>query len=96
MRSAAIVRAGNVLYFLVLAQHQQLSFIDALGNVAESVFAAVTNAHGCATLLHAPQTLKQRINIWGPRRPDFPLMGRIKRALDPNYIFAPGRYVGGI
>ena len=96
LRSATFLRAGGVLYFLVLAEHEQLSFIDALSNVAESVFASVSAANGCATLLHAPQTLKQRINIWGPKRPDFALMQRIKLAFDPKNIFSPGRFVGGL
>ncbi len=96
LRSATFLRAGNVLYFLVLAEHEQLSFIDALSNVAESIFSAVANIHGCATLLYAPQTLKQRINVWGPNRPDFPLMQRIKRAFDPRNVFSPGRFVGGL
>jgi glycolate oxidase FAD binding subunit len=96
LRSATFLRAGATLYFLVLAEHEQLSFIDALSNVTESVFAAVANLQGCATLLHAPQTLKQRISIWGPKRPDFRMMERIKRSFDPKNIFAPGRFVGGL
>jgi glycolate oxidase FAD binding subunit len=96
LRCAKFLRAGGILYFLVLAEHEQLSFIDALSNVAESVFASVAKLQGTATLLHAPQTLKQRINIWGPKRPDFPLMERIKRAFDPRSIFSPGRFVGGL
>ncbi len=96
LRSATFLRAGGVLYFLVLAEHEQLSFIDALSNVAETVFASVRDLQGSAMLLHAPQTLKQRINIWGPKRPDFPMMERIKRAFDPKNIFSPGRFVGGL
>ena len=96
VRSASFLRANGVLYFMVLAQQEQLSFIDALSNVAESVFKAVVDARGTATLLHAPQTLKQRINIWGPKRPDFHLMQSIKRSFDPKNIFSPGRFVGGL
>ncbi len=96
LRSATFFRAGGVLYFLVLAEHEQLSFIDAISNVAESIFTSIAKLKGSATLLHAPQTLKQRINIWGPKRLDFSLMERIKRAFDPKNIFSPGRFVGGL
>ncbi len=96
LHSATFLRAGGVLYFLVLAEREQLSFIDALSDVAETVFASISNLRGSATLLHAPQTLKQRINIWGPKRQDFPMMERIKRAFDPKNIFSPARFVGGL
>ncbi len=95
LKSALLVRAGRVIYFAVLAEQEQLSSIDALAKVAENVFAAVANLNGAATLLHAPQMLKQRINVWGIKRSDFPMMDRVKRAFDPHSIFAPGRFVGG-
>jgi glycolate oxidase FAD binding subunit len=96
LRSALLVRAGGVIYFAVLTEQEQLSAIDALSNVAEQVFSAVTAKAGSAILLHSPQTLKQRINIWGARRPDFLLMEKVKRAFDPKGVFAPGRFVGGL
>jgi glycolate oxidase FAD binding subunit len=34
--------------------------------------------------------------VWGPPRPDWPLMQRIKAALDPKHIFNPGGFVDGI
>lgn len=96
LRSALLVRAAGVLYFAVLAEQEQLSSIDALSKVAEAVFSVVAAKNGSAVLLHAPQTLKQRINVWGAKRADFPLMERVKRAFDPNNTFAPGRFVGGL
>lgn len=96
LRSAFLQRAAGVIYFAVLAEQEQLSAIDALSNLAEQLFSAITAESGSAVLLHAPQTLKQRINVWGARRPDFPLMEKVKRAFDPKGIFAPGRFVGGL
>jgi glycolate oxidase FAD binding subunit len=94
--NAMLIRAGGVVYFAVLAEQEQLSAIDAMTKVAENVFAAVAGMKGAATLLHAPQTLKQRINVWGTPRADFSLMERVKHAFDPDNIFAPGRFVGGL
>jgi len=35
----------------------------------------------------------QHLNIWGPRRPDFALMRRLKSAFDPHNILAPSRLI---
>lgn len=96
LRSALVIRAKDVIYLAVMSDQEQLSSIDALSKVAEELFSAISAAEGCAILLHAPQTLKQRINIWGPRRADDPLMQRVKFAFDPKNIFAPGRFLGGL
>jgi glycolate oxidase FAD binding subunit len=96
LRSALFHRAAGVIYFAVLTEQEQLSAIDALSNLAEELFSAIAAKAGSAVLLHAPQTLKQRIHVWGPRRADFPLMERVKRAFDPKGVFAPGRFVGGL
>jgi glycolate oxidase FAD binding subunit len=52
--------------------------------------------NGSATLLHSPAWLKDRSNVWGTKRADFLLMQRVKQAFDPDNIFAPGRFVGGL
>ena len=96
LRASLLVRATGTVYLTVLAEQELLSSIDALSKVAEEVFAAIDRAQGSAVLLHAPQTLKQRINVWGARPKNFFMMERVKRAFDPNGIFSPGRFVGGL
>jgi FAD/FMN-containing dehydrogenase len=34
--------------------------------------------------------------VWGPSRPDFELMRRVKNSFDPLNVLAPGRFAGGI
>jgi glycolate oxidase FAD binding subunit len=34
--------------------------------------------------------------VWGPARPDFELMRRVKHSFDPENVLAPGRFAGGI
>jgi glycolate oxidase FAD binding subunit len=96
LRSALFVRAVGTIYFAVLAEQEHLSSIDALSKIAEAVFTIVDAKQGSAVLLHAPQTLKQRMNVWGTKRADFPMMERVKCAFDPKNIFSPGRFVGGL
>jgi glycolate oxidase FAD binding subunit len=75
-----------------------------------SISPAVDPVHihrGHATLLFAPPTWKrsllipdggegQTLDLWGPPSRDLVLMRRIRTAFDPQNIFAPGRFAGGI
>jgi glycolate oxidase FAD binding subunit len=49
-------------------------------------------------VLQAPLSLRTReaLDLWRPLPPSFPLMQRLKSALDPNATLNPGRYVGRI
>jgi FAD/FMN-containing dehydrogenase len=51
---------------------------------------------GHATLEKAPDEFKQRNDVYGPPRPEWKLMHRIKDILDPHYIFAAGRMPGRV
>jgi len=54
-----------------------------------------TAAGGHATAEKATEEFARRHDVFGPPRPDWPLMHRIKWALDPHHVFAPGRLPGG-
>jgi glycolate oxidase FAD binding subunit len=43
-----------------------------------------------------PLALADSIEVWHPIPTAFPLMQRMKRALDPSGVFASGRFVGGL
>jgi len=50
-----------------------------------------------AMLEWCPAELKNSPEIvWGPARPDFALMQRVKKSFDSQNILAPGRFAGGI
>jgi FAD/FMN-containing dehydrogenase len=47
------------------------------------------------TLAAAPLALRREVDVFGPARPDRALMRRLKAALDPTGVMAPGRFAGG-
>ena len=96
LRSALLVRAAGIVYFVLLAESEVESSLRALEIAATRVFALADAGQGHATLLHAPLELKSRMNVWGPNRADLGMMQRVKHSFDPQNIFAPGRFVGGI
>ncbi|MFH0728756.1 MAG: FAD-linked oxidase C-terminal domain-containing protein [Pseudomonadota bacterium] len=51
---------------------------------------------GHVVLEKAPDEFKKRNDVFGPPRPEWHLMHRIKAALDPKHVFAPGRMPGRV
>jgi glycolate oxidase FAD binding subunit len=51
---------------------------------------------GFLTILAAPRSLKQQLDIWGYSGNALPLMQNIKHQFDPKNLLSPGRFVGGI
>jgi FAD/FMN-containing dehydrogenase len=96
LHSALVLRACNVIYLSLLADGDDEQSNVALERGISELFSRAEAKKGSATLLHTPRWLEGRINVWGAKRPDFPLMQRVKQAFDPQNIFAPGRFAGGI
>lgn len=51
---------------------------------------------GFLTILTAPATIKEHLDVWGYTGNALSLMRRIKQQFDSQNIFSPGRFVGGI
>lgn len=51
---------------------------------------------GDLVLSRCPTAWKERLRVWGEPRGDWPLMEKIKAALDPAEVMNPGRFVGTI
>jgi len=93
-RKIWMFRPCGVTYLALTEEREGVS--ENLLRWVSEIVAGVDRKGGSATLLHAPLWLKDKINVWGPARPDFALMQRVKRAFDPHGILAPGRFVGGL
>lgn len=51
---------------------------------------------GSVVALQLPETLRDKLDIWGSAAGTLPLMREIKRRFDPNRVLNPGRFVGNI
>ena len=51
---------------------------------------------GFLSILEAPVTLKQQVDVWGYRGNSLALMHKIKQQFDPKNILSPHRFVAGI
>jgi len=110
--SAIEVVAGDVLPHLLSALERPsfiwyatlgLGFVcgvpgpaDVVADAAERARVLLSRGGGSLTLLAAPPSLRQRLDVWGPHPPALSLMRSVKERLDPQRRLAPGRFVGGI
>ncbi len=80
-----------------------LVFVKGEARATGEVAAAVTSARarlgagaGSLVLRAAPDSLRDRVDVWGPPPAAVGLMRRVKERLDPARRLAPGRFVGGL
>ena len=95
-RHALLVRPCDVTYLAVFCESEARADRIALESQVSECMSLARTKQASVTLLHAPAWLKDRLSVWGPTRPDFPLMQHLKYAFDPQAIFAPGRFTGAI
>ncbi|MFC7392914.1 FAD-binding oxidoreductase [Scopulibacillus cellulosilyticus] len=62
----------------------------------EKIRQFVEQKKGYVVVQHSPLKLRQRLNIWGEKPNYFSLLEGIKRAIDPNGVLNPNRFVGGL
>ena len=53
-------------------------------------------AQGFLTVLEAPRSLKEQLEIWGYTGNAFASMRKIKEQFDPQTLLNPGRFVKGL
>lgn len=64
---------------------------------ALAALAGIADRHGAHLVVERwPVALAGAVAVWHPLPPAFPLMRRMKQALDPTGILSPGRFVGGL
>jgi glycolate oxidase FAD binding subunit len=92
----------DVLDISIVAQANGLMTValksapDAALALIEHLRGRVRGSGGSVIALQIPQTLRERLDVWGYASNALPLMREIKRRFDPNRILNPGRFVGNI
>jgi glycolate oxidase FAD binding subunit len=70
--------------------------LDELAPVVDRLRSAAVADGGNLILSRCPTAWKERLRVWGEPRPDWALAEKVKRALDPEGVMNPGRFVGTI
>jgi len=74
-----------------------LAGLDALGNDDwKRICELIDQRDGHGLLVKAPDDFRKENDVFGPQRPEWKVMHRIKAALDPDNIFAPGSLPGKV
>ena len=92
-------RASGILHVGFLPQPQDSGWRASLpAAVAETFRTCSDHENPASAMLEwCPAEFKASPEVvWGPARPDFELMLRVKHAFDPQEVLAPGRFAGGM
>ncbi|MBE9007470.1 FAD-binding oxidoreductase [Fortiea sp. LEGE XX443] len=89
-----LIHISSGLGWLQLEEQNQV--LELRDRLRRSVAHHTQANQGFLTILTAPATVKQNIDVWGYSGNTLPLMRGIKEQFDRENIFSPGRFVGGI
>jgi FAD/FMN-containing dehydrogenase len=91
-----MARGIGAIYFSILPAARDEDVRHRVEDAANKIVAAAQRLDGHATIPWCPSEWKESLPVWGPVRADFPQMKKLKSLFDPQGIFAPGRFVGGL
>jgi glycolate oxidase FAD binding subunit len=93
---AAVMRGVGVIYFALLPAERSDAAQRRVSASINQIFAAGATLGANMSVPWVPTEWKGTVKVWGPDRPDFPQMRRVKNVFDPHCVFSPGRFVGGL
>ena len=95
---ATVTRASGFLYAAFLPREGNAALFENPAKTAQEVFEACgePEINARAMMEWCPAEVKMTTGVWGPSRPGFELMRRIKNVFDPQKVLSPGRFAGGI
>ena len=92
----AAARGLGVIYFAFLPGDRTEENCRRVVRATEQIFVECSRLHGNATIPWCPVEWKSALRVWGPERADLDQMRKLKKVFDPNNVFSPGRFVGGL
>lgn len=96
---AALTRASGIVYAAFLPKEGSETSAVSIAELVKKVFQVCGKPEiGANAMLEWCPTEVKRLAccVWGPTRPDFALMQRVKHVFDPQNVLSPGRFAGGI
>ncbi|MBD2039526.1 FAD-binding oxidoreductase [Microcoleus sp. FACHB-672] len=87
--SLSLIHAGSGLGLIRVAGENAITPLSKMRSICES-------SGGFLSVLVAPISLKQQLDVWGYTGNALDLMRRIKQQFDPENILSPERFVGKI
>lgn len=96
---ATLTRASGIVYAAFFARAgNSAAFAATASAVREAFHFCTLPKSGVQAMLEwcPPEMNHTSVDVWGPSRPDFELMRRVKYSFDPQNVLAPGRFAGGI
>jgi len=94
-----LARASGILYAAFLPGEESRDALTSLTVAIPEAFRVCGQMEipASAMLEWCPTNVKTAVGgAWGPSRPDFELVKRVKLAFDPQNVLTPGRFAGGI
>jgi glycolate dehydrogenase FAD-binding subunit len=94
--SAQVVSGRSELYLALLPKDGEESVLKQVAYFWKSVESLLGKLDFHLSLLVCPSEWKKELGVWGTKSADLAMMQRVKTSFDPQGVFAPGRFVGGI
>jgi glycolate oxidase FAD binding subunit len=96
MKAPVLVRSGSIAYMALLPRDGDETALKQTEYFWKSVGSLRGKLEFRASLLFCPPAWKAVLNVWEHVPFDLEMERRVKKAFDPNGVFARGRFVGGI
>jgi glycolate dehydrogenase FAD-binding subunit len=94
-----LARASGILYAAFSPSAGSETSAGPCAQLAKEVLQRKVSpeANAQSMLEWCPPEVKRLVgDVWGPARPEFPLMKKVKNSFDPQNVLSPGRFAGGI
>ena len=96
MKAPVLVRSESAIYMALLPRVGDETALKQLEYFWKSVGSLRGKLEFKATIVFCPAKWKTTLDVWEHANVEMDMERRVKKAFDPNGVFARGRFVGGI
>ncbi len=93
---AAMARGVGIIYFVLLPGDRNEQTERRVARATDEILSASVKLEGTAWIPWCPSEWKNKLKVWGLERGDSAQMPKVKKVFDPQGIFSPGRFAGGL